>query len=187
MADKETKEESVTENKKSNKMLMIIIIVVLVLIIIGGAVVAFLLMNEEPPKEQQNSVQQSAPQTQQRAATPSRTREYSEDLESRKLSEIGILYPLDTFTVNLKSDAGRRYLKATISLELNGKELSLELDNKSPVIRDRIIRILSSKTLEEISSKKGKQKVSEQIVDTLNSMISDGSVKSIYFTEFVIQ
>lgn len=50
-----------------------------------------------------------------------------------------------------------------------------------------IIRILTSKTLEEISSKKGKQKVSDQIMDTLNAMISDGQIKGIYFTEFVIQ
>ena len=97
------------------------------------------------------------------------------------------MYPLDTFTVNLKSDAGRRYLKVTMSLELEGEELSLELDAKAPVLRDRIIRILTSKTLEEISSKKGKQKVSTQIMDTLNAMISDGLIKGIYFTEFVIQ
>jgi len=103
------------------------------------------------------------------------------------LSDIGILYPLDTFTVNLKSDAGRRYLKVTMSLELEGKELSMELDSKAPVIRDRVIRILTSKTLEEISSKKGKQKVSDQVMDTLNAMIQDGKIKGIYFTEFVIQ
>jgi flagellar FliL protein len=94
---------------------------------------------------------------------------------------------MDTFTVNLKSDAGRRYLKVTMSIELEGEELSLELDNKKAVLRDRIIRILTSKTLEEISSKKGKQKVSVQIMDTLNAMISDGKIKGIYFTEFVIQ
>lgn len=183
MADEESKEESKEEKKKSNKLLMIVIITVLVLIVIGGAIVTVLLLSDD---EKPANIQQAAPQTQQQNTSYRATRD-SEDGVSRKLSEIGILYPLDTFTVNLKSDAGRRYLKATISLELDGKELSIELDNKSPVIRDRIIRILTSKTLEEISSKKGKQKVSEQIVDTLNSMITDGSVKSIYFTEFVIQ
>lgn len=184
MAKEESTEENITEKKKSNKLLIIIIVVVLVLIAIGGAIVTVLLLGDE---EQTQTVQQvAAPQAQEQRASYRDTRD-SEDTISRKLSEIGILYPLDTFTVNLKSDAGRRYLKATISLELDGKELSIELDNKSPVIRDRIIRILTSKTLEEISSKKGKQKVSEQIVDTLNAMITDGSVKSIYFTEFVIQ
>lgn len=183
-ADKENKEDTQNETKKSKNLLIIVIVAVIALIVIAAAVVAVILMSDEEPPA--NMVQQSAPQTEQRASS-SRSREDSDDMGSRKLSEIGILYPLDTFTVNLKSDAGRRYLKATISLELNGKELSMELDNKSPVIRDRIIRILTSKTLEEISSKKGKQKISEQIIDTLNAMIADGSIKGIYFTEFVIQ
>ena len=183
----ETKEETTEEapaGKKGKNTLMIIIIGVLVLIIIGGGLTAVLLMGDD--EEQMQPQQQMAPQSQE-VRSSSRSRSNSNTMSSRKLSDIGILYPLDTFTVNLKSDQGRRYLKATISLELNGEELSIELDNKSPVIRDRIIRILSSKTLEEISSKKGKQKVSDQIVDTMNSMIVDGSVKGIYFTEFVIQ
>lgn len=185
MAEEENKEETQGEKPKKNT-LMIVIIAVLVLIIIAGAATAVILMGGD---DEEMQMQQDAPQAKEKKSSrsSSRSRGGSEVSNSRKLSDIGILYPLDTFTVNLKSDAGRRYLKATISLELNGEELSIELDNKSPVIRDRIIRILSSKTLEEISSKKGKQKVSEQIIDTMNSMIVDGNVKGIYFTEFVIQ
>ena len=186
MAEEETKteEESPPKEKKSSNLLMIIIIVILILIIIVGAVVAFLLMSDDEAVPAQNTT----PQVQERQASTSRTRSSSVMMEdSRPLSEIGILYPLDTFTVNLKSDSGRRYLKVTMSLELSGEELSLELDAKAAVLRDRIIRILSSKTLEEISSKKGKQKVTQQIMDTLNAMITDGQIKGIYFTEFVIQ
>jgi flagellar FliL protein len=181
MAEEENKEESGQEKNKSNNKLIIIIISVLVLVILGGGATAIILMSGDDVVE----VQQSTYRTQE-TTTSNRSRGDSA-MSTRKLSEIGILYPLDSFTVNLKSDAGRRYLKATISLELNGEELSLELDNKSPVIRDRIIRILTSKTLEEISSKKGKKKVSDQIIDTLNAMIVDGNVRGIYFTEFVIQ
>ena len=184
MAEEEKTEQEEAPKKKSN-MLMIIIIIVLVLIILGGAVVAILLMGGD---EEEVTAQAGVAAPQERVApAPPRQNARVDFQDSRKLSEIGILYPLDTFTVNLKSDAGRRYLKVTMSLELNGEELSLELDNKSPVLRDRIIRILTSKSLEEISSKKGKQKVSNQIMDTLNSMISDGSIRGIYFTEFVVQ
>ncbi len=184
MAEEEsTEEESAPAEKKSSNMLMIIIIVILILIIIGGAIVTILLMGDD---EEAVSTQ-PPPQTNERSVSNSRKSSSSNYSDSRKLSEIGILYPLDTFTVNLNSDSGRRYLKVTMSLELEGEELSLELDNKSPVLRDRIIRILTSKSLEEISSKKGKQKVSVQIMDTLNAMISDGQIQGIYFTEFVIQ
>ena len=185
MAEEEqTEEEQPKEKKSSSNMLMIIIIVVLVLIIIIGAVVAVLLMSGDD-----EAIDASTPQAKERSVTPRKTKhiENTSIDEDRPLSEIGILYPLDTFTVNLKSDAGRRYLKATLSLELSGEELSTELDAKKAVLRDRIIRILSSKTLEEISSRKGKKKVSEQIVNALNAMITDGEIKNIYFTEFVIQ
>ena len=177
-------EESAPKEKKSSNMLMIIIIVVLVLIIIIGAVVAVLLMSGDD-----EAVDATTPQAKEKSIsqTKSRTIQNATIDDNRALSDIGVLYPLDTFTVNLKSDSGRRYLKTTISLELEGEELSLELDAKSAVLRDRIIRILSSKTLEEISSKKGKKKVSEQIMNTLNAMITDGKIKGIYFTEFVIQ
>lgn len=184
MAEEETTQETAPTEKKSGNMLMIIIIVVLILIIVLGAVAALFLMGSDD-----ETTQKSAPQVKEKSVTKkTRTSSNSEDMDdSRQLKDIGILYPLDTFTVNLKSDAGRRYLKVTMSLELEGPELSLELDAKSPVLRDRIIRILTSKTLEEISSKKGKQKVSDQVMDTLNAMISDGEIRGIYFTEFVIQ
>lgn len=184
MAEEESTEELEVPEKKKSNMLMIIIIVVLVLIILIGAVVAVLFMGGDDAE----MAELEEPQAKERKARPSKRKSASSSMEdSRQLSEIGILYPLDTFTVNLKSDAGRRYLKVTMSLELEGDELSLELDAKTPVIRDRVIRILSSKTLEEISSKKGKAKVSSQVMDTLNSMIADGHIQGIYFTEFVIQ
>lgn len=170
------------QEKKSSKLLLIVIIVVLILIIIVGAIITILLMGDEPQQQQV----QSAPQAKEKPAVRTLS-SMEEEEDNRRLSEIGILYPLDTFTVNLKSDAGRRYLKVTMSLELDGKHIAVELDNKIPVIRDRVIRILTSKTLEEISSRKGKQKVSLQIMDTLNAIVTDGQIKGIYFTEFVIQ
>jgi flagellar FliL protein len=184
MAEESTTAEGATKEKKSSNMLMIIIIVVLILIIVGGAVVALLLMGGD---DEQATMNQTAPQANEKSASQPKKSNSGEYSNSRKLNDIGILYPLDSFTVNLKSDSGRRYLKVTMSLELEGEELSLELDKKAPVLRDRVIRILTSKSLEEISSKKGKQKISDQIMDTLNAMISDGRIKGIYFTEFVVQ
>ncbi len=182
MAEEENTEEAAPAEKKSSSMLLIIIIVVLVLLILLGAV-GFLLLSGDDEEMEATPVEKVKERKSKRKSASSAS--MMED--TRSLSEIGILYPVDTFTVNLKSDAGRRYLKVTMSLELEGEELSLELDAKTPVLRDRIIRILSSKTLEEISSKKGKGKVSAQVMDTLNSMISDGEIRGIYFTEFVIQ
>jgi flagellar FliL protein len=56
----------------------------------------------------------------------------------------------------------------------------------SKVLDVRILMTLSLIT-GDLLSKKGKQKVSNQIMNTLNSMIRDGNIQGIYFTEFVIQ
>ncbi len=180
MADKEEKETSTEggEKKKSN-LLLIIIIGVLVLILVIGAVVAFLMMGNEEP-----AATNGAPTQQEASANAS-----EEDAEpsDSSLTEVGLMYPLDGFTVNLLSESGKRYLKVEMNLELEGEELSPELDTKKPVFRDVIIRILSSKSLEEISTIKGKEKLKEQIVSDLNTRLKDGKVKNVYFTDFVVQ
>lgn len=187
----EVKHDEAAGGEKKSKTLMIVIIAVLVLIIIGGGVAAMMLMGGDEHADAaaggHGAPQETHAASGHEESAPKEKKHSSGDSESRKLSEIGDLYPLDTFTVNLKSDSGRRYLKATVSLELGNHELSIELDKKVSVVRDRIIKILSSKSVEEISSDKGKEQVGEQIVEVLDAMMVDGSIKGLYFTEFVVQ
>ncbi|WP_345978775.1 flagellar basal body-associated protein FliL [Sulfurimonas sp. HSL3-2] len=180
---KNTEETETTEVKKSSSLMLIVIIVVLIVVILVGAIIGILMMGGDD-----GSSQQVQTNTQQNSSNTQMTKKSRVELDnSRTLNKIGILYPLDTFTVNLLSENGSRYLKAQISLELSGQELAAELDSKKAVIRDRILRLLSSKSLEEVSTLKGKDKLSEQIMDVLNPMLTDGSINGIYFTEFVIQ
>lgn len=180
MAEEEETETSpeAEPKKKSGSLVLIIIIVILFLIIIIGAVVAILLIGGDSGETTQQ--QQTAPkQVNERSAAPQKR---SVDFEN-----VGPMFPLDAFTVNLLSENGRRYLKVEMNLELSGEELGAELEGKKAVIRDVIIRLLSSKSLEEISTSKGKEKLKDQIVEQLNMRLRDGSIKNVYFTEFVVQ
>jgi len=192
MADKEEAKEESTEEEtekkeKKSPLVLIIIIVVLILIILIGAVVAILFMGgdeEQPPAAA--PVQQSVPAN--NVGTSRSGGGSSSGLPvGETFDKIGVMFPLDTFTVNLLSESGRKYLKVQMNLELGGEELAAELDGKKAVIRDIIIRILSSKSLEEISTMKGKDKLKQQIVDALNARLVDGKIKNVYFTDFVIQ
>ena len=179
----EHEEQEGGTKKKSSSMMLIVIIVVLIVVILIGAIVGILLMGGDSSSAQQAQQQQNV----QNVNMQNVKKTHSGLDNSRPLNKIGILYPLDTFTVNLLSDNGSRYLKAQISLELSGQELAAELDAKKAVIRDKILRLLSSKSLEEVSTLKGKDKLSEQIMDVLNPMLTDGTINGVYFTEFVIQ
>lgn len=194
MADKEKEEHENNEEegkKKSGNMLLIIIIAVLVLILIIGGVVGFLMMSNhdaeaEAGKGEKTEVAAEAHGTEgeKSAEKPAEGGGHGGEEAS---TEVGLMFPLETFTVNLLSESGRRYLKCEMNLEMEGKELSPELEEKKPVFRDIIIRVLSSKSLEEISTVKGKEKLKEQIVNELNMRLKDGKVKNVYFTDFVVQ
>lgn len=176
MAEEEVTEgqEQGGEAKKSSPMVMIIIIIVLILVILIGAIVAILMMGGDD-----QGTQQAAPQQKERSS--------GAQSQMASMLEVGPMYPLDTFTVNLLSESGRRYLKVEMNLELSGEELGAEMEMKTAVIRDVIIRLLSSKSLEEISTAKGKEKLKEQLVDQINMRLRDGHINNVYFTEFVIQ
>lgn len=170
----ETEEQSTEENggeKKSSNLVLIIIIVALVLVLlVVGVVVAMLAGGDETPSN--NSSNPSAKE---------------KKVKSMNAMEVGPMFPLDTFTVNLLSDSGRRYLKVQMNLELDDEQLAAELESKTAVVRDVVIRMLSSKTLEEISTAKGKDKLKEQITNQLNLRLRDGNIRNVYFTEFVVQ
>lgn len=168
----ELEKEENTKTKKSSNLVLIIIIVALVLVLlIVGAVVAILSGGDGDNEQTQNSA-------------PSAKEKPRKSMDSM---QVGPMFPLDSFTVNLLSDSGRRYLKVQLNLELDAEEVAAELESKTAVVRDTVIRLLSSKTLEEISTAKGKDNLKEQIVNQLNLRLRDGNVRNVYFTEFVVQ
>ena len=179
------------EKKKSGNLLLIIIIAVLFLIIIIGGIIAFMMMgsHEEEAGAATTTKEASAHGDEKASEAAAAESEHADsgDSHGESSTEVGIMFPLDLFTVNLLSESGRRYLKVEMNLELEGEELAIELEKKKPVLRDIIIRILSSKSLEEISTAKGKETLKEQIVSELNKRVKDGKIKNVYFVDFVVQ
>lgn len=101
---------------------------------------------------------------------------------------IGPLYAIDKpFIVNLMTQNSRRYLKTSITLELSNDKLQEEVDSKSTIIKDIIIDVLSSKSIEKIVTAKGKEAIKDEMLQRINQVLVDGSVNNIFFTEFVVQ
>lgn len=94
---------------------------------------------------------------------------------------------LEPFVVNLKGSGGNRYLKVAVSLEVEGKEVAEEVKVKTPLIRDSIIILLSSKGYVDVGSVQGKYQLRDEILSRINQILTRGKVKGVYFTDFVIQ
>jgi len=99
----------------------------------------------------------------------------------------GHIYSMDPFIVNLADQGRPRYLKIRMSIESQEMKVNEEYEKRLPQLRDTILTVLSSKSYGEISDSEGKKKLREEIILKLNQLLRGFQVKTIYFTEFMIQ
>jgi flagellar FliL protein len=97
------------------------------------------------------------------------------------------LYGLEPFVVNVTGDGYNRFLKLRVELEASDPQLKEEIDARLPQVRDALIVLLSSKQLSDITDFEGKALLKEDILERVNDLLETGSVRSILFTEFVVQ
>lgn len=102
------------------------------------------------------------------------------------LAEQPVLYSFEPFTVNLRGRP-RKIVQASIQLEMLNEQGYEEAVNVNPVARDKIVRIFNAKSFEDIESIQGKLFLKDQILTTMNQILKTGSVKEVYFSEFIVQ
>ncbi len=63
------------------------------------------------------------------------------------------------------------------------------LGEKEPMIRDAIIRVLSSKKAEQVLSQEGKEELKDELIEAINEAtgLDEPAVVAVYFTEFIVQ
>ena len=106
--------------------------------------------------------------------------------ETEKKSQ-GYIYGMDPFVVNLADQGRPKYLKIRMSIESQEMKVNEEYGKRLPQLRDMILTVLSSKSYGEISDSEGKMKLREEIITKLNRLLRTFQVKTLYFTEFMIQ
>lgn len=156
----------------------IIIIAVLVVLIVGAGVGAWILIPKLMPSADDVNTEESADKDGMKK---------DKKKTKAKANTLGAIYSLPPFIVNLNDATGKRYLKLKLDLELAKPEVQAEIVTRMPQIKDSLIILLSSKSFDDIKSVEGKMRLRMEIVSRVNSFLSQGQVKTVYFTEFVIQ
>lgn len=179
------------------KKLIIIGGAALVLLIALGVTAFFLLKKHEP------------------AAGKEKHGETAADVHVPELNPpaaIGPMIEIKDFIVNIISEGERHYVKAAITIELidnpavatgavssggahgggsktaTGNDLAKEeAAQRMPQIRDSILLLIGNKTYEELQDLQGKKQLKAELTSKLNSILHNGKVKEIYFTDFVVQ
>ncbi|RUM67915.1 MAG: flagellar basal body protein FliL [Sulfurospirillum sp.] len=182
MAEAVETQEVKEEKKGGSNIILIVIVSLLFVLVIGGAAMAyFMLKSDSEVIDEANKATSNMQAKQINSSSSSKSQRVT------NYAKIGPMYPMDQFIVNLYNEGSSRYLKTTINFELSLPELSSEMDTKKPLIRDIVIKTLSAKTYEEISTIRGKENLKDEIVSKVNQVLTDGKVNNIFFTDFVIQ
>lgn len=149
------------KNKKGN-ILKIVIIVLLLLILIGGTVFATYYFVVSRNGSNKSSAEQEV--------------EITENM-----------FSLDDFLVNLADEKGKRYLKVKIYIGYEeNKDLAAELELKKPILRDSAIGVLRDKKSEDIDAH-GSELLKNELLIKLNSNLTKGKVRNVYFYDILVQ
>lgn len=97
------------------------------------------------------------------------------------------IHPLDPFIVNIYDGQELRYLKVKVEFELAAPEAKAELEGKQAQLKDAILILLTTKTLQDIQDLNGKNQLRDEILAAANKIIPPGKIAKVYFTDFVVQ
>lgn len=100
---------------------------------------------------------------------------------------VGSMRALDPFLANLADENVQRYLKMSLQVEFVDAEPPAAFDARLPQTRDVILTLVTSKTFADIRTPEGKERLREDIIDRINHVMAHDAVKSVYFTEFIVQ
>lgn len=106
--------------------------------------------------------------------------------EEKEVEKMGPTYNLGEFVVNLSGMGNYQVVSASIVVEVDNEEVINQLEERSPQIRDTIISILRGQSIEDIEEP-GATKIKGQIKTEVNEFLSKGSIKSVWFTQLVLQ
>ncbi len=87
-------------------------------------------------------------------------------------------------TTNL---AGNDYIKISFMVQTENKKAKEELEKRNFQVKNIIITELSEMKAEELTGKKGKEKLQEALKTRMNELMEEGKVEKVYITSSILQ
>ncbi|SYZ74267.1 putative Flagellar protein FliL [Candidatus Zixiibacteriota bacterium] len=97
------------------------------------------------------------------------------------------VFKVDNIIVNPSGTGGTRYLSVSMAFEVGSQETMRIFEDKQPLIRDALITILGSKTIEQLSDPRQKEITRFQIKKRIEQLLQLDDLAAVYFTDFIIQ
>ena len=161
--------------KKGGKKLLIIILAVVLLLVVAGGGAAFFLLKKRGGED--HEAEHPAP--------------------SKKKKDPSVFQPLDPFTVNLADPGREHYLQIGLTYEVATSDVGDALKQQMPLIRSRVLLLLTSKSADELGSPQGKAKLAGDLVALARGALANSpapgaqnaerGIVDVHFASFIIQ
>ncbi len=111
--------------------------------------------------------------------------------KKKKKKDAGpVFVSLEAFTVNLQGAEGQ-LLQTAITLQMADEEDAAKLKQHMPLVRSRLVMLLSSKHSQEVLTSEGKIKLAQEVAEQVKQPFFQGDypleIQNVLFTSFIIQ
>ena len=142
---------------KKKKMLLMIVAAVVVALA-GGGYMYYAKHKEEAARkaaEEENSVE----------------KRLEKAFAHKKENKPPVFIEVEPFVVNLPGRGGEHYLQLKMVLRAADKKVEARVLDFMPVIRDRVITVLSSRDMRELATSEGKNMMAKEVALVINAII----------------
>jgi flagellar FliL protein len=106
-----------------------------------------------------------------------------------KVEEVksAVTHSLENLVLNPAGSSGTRFLMVTAAFELKDAATEQFMKDHEAEIRDRILALLSKKTVDELTEPGQRETIKKQVLDAVIPIFPKGAVLKVFFPQFVIQ
>ena len=171
MSEQPKPETEATEKKSKSKLIIIILFVTLLLAGAGGA---YFFLSKPTPAHTGEGTPEG---------------EVEAKHEEHEEHKPPVFVELEPFTVNLQPDG--QFLQATFNLQVEDEIVAEEIKLYMPLIRSRLLLMLSNKTSTNLAQQEGKTTLVTEMKELIEQPFSKGAkplkIDNVFITSFVIQ
>jgi flagellar FliL protein len=136
-------------------------LIVGLLVVLAGAVGGYFYMQHNAELKRQQETEDKRPEN-----------ILKKQLMERKDNAAPIYIALDEMIVNLPGRGGEHYLQTKMVLRTNDGSTEDKIKKFLPVIRDKVITVLSSRQMQELATVEGKTMMAREVALVINSIIA---------------
>jgi flagellar protein FliL len=98
-----------------------------------------------------------------------------------------VVHALDNLVLNPAGSSGTRFLMVNVAIEVKDDKVTQEINARDAEARDAVLRVLGTKTVEELTDIGKRDAIKKEVQDALTALFPRDAIRRLYFPQFVIQ